>query len=286
MKNKIIASILVAVFILSLASCSKETPQASGKDALHISSNEKTLFGAAARLCDVVDAVCNKAGILLNAHNNEIKIAHPDDYFLNENYILSGFSPFDTDTLDIMLLFETTGTNEQAQDVFKPYAGSMNIFYEPSKDEYKLTFSSENSVLTYSAQYNKKNDSFIYSLTEFDGTKEKIVSFIEFVPYFDNAYFLQSESSRLYVKFEEDGSIIKFFCSTLKEGNKNSIKKALYPHSTVASAYNFVVSEKQSKYETLVSFEDEIMEYTDNSSVSSKTIVMEASKYASAFYNS
>ena len=105
---KKLSALAVAILILvAFAGCGKKTPEpARTKNTLVLSDESKTLLGARARFNDVISVVKEEVRILEDSHNENIRLAEPDNYFLNENYILSSFDPFNIADLSLTDYFD------------------------------------------------------------------------------------------------------------------------------------------------------------------------------------
>lgn len=250
---------------------------------LSITNDEKSFLGCKSRFEAVVFAMKSKITVLENAHNTVIMSGDKEEYFLDENYILTTFEPFMLNTLSITENFTPDMTNEKAQDVFKLQSEGMDIDFKSKNNVTELMFVSESLVKTYTAEYDKKSDSLRYSYTVESGETETIEEFLEFMQIEKNIYIIQSRYERCYIEFDKNGEIIYFCCGKLNGGEFSSDESIFINNGEEFDRF-WVVSKGKTEYLNIHTFENEILTHEDQSSGPWKTIKINAVDYESAFY--
>lgn len=250
---------------------------------LTITNEEKTFQGCKSRYESVVSAMKSKITVLESAHNDVIRSGNKDEYFLDENYILTTFEPFSLGTLSITESFTPDMTNEKAQDYFKLQSDGMDIDFKSKNGLTELTFVSESLVKTYTAEYDKKSDSLKYSYTVESGDEETVEEFLEFKQIKKNVYIIQSRYERCYIEFDKNGEIIYFCFGKLNEG-EFSAEESIFNETENEPDRFWVLSRGKTSYSGIHTFENEILTHEDQSSGPWKTIKINAVDYESAFY--
>lgn len=250
---------------------------------LSITNEEKTFLGCKSRLDAVISAMSSKISTLENAHNAVIKAENKEEYFLDENYILTSFEPFVLSSISITDGFTDDMTNEKAQDYYKLQSGGLDIIYSADGESYELMFVSESLVKTYTAEYNQKSDSLRYIYSVESGGNETVEEFLEFVRVGDKAYVIQSKNDRCYIEFNKSGEIISFCCGRLSN-DEFTLDETVYPESKEELDSFWVLSKGKPSYSGIHSYENGILTHEDCSSGPWKTIKINAEDYASAFY--
>ncbi|MEE1012086.1 MAG: hypothetical protein U0L11_08670 [Acutalibacteraceae bacterium] len=280
---KKIASFFLAVLLLLCCSCGKKEKNIiRTADMLSITNEEKSFLGCKSRYEAVLSAMKTKITVLENAHNTVIMSGNKEEYFLDENYILTSFEPFILSTLSITENFTPDMTNEKAQDTFKIQSEGMDINFSSKNDISELMFVSESLVKTYTAEYDKKNDSLKYSYTVESGGEETVEEFVEFRQLGKNTYIIQSRYERCYIEFDKNGEIIYFCCGKLNEG-EFSADESIFTSTEELDNF-WVISRGKSAFSNIHTFENEILTHEDRSSGPWKTIKINAVDYESAFY--
>ncbi len=277
---------LLAALLLILCSCSKEEPEKiKTADMLNITNTEESFNGCRERLSSVLTAMKSKVSVLEAEHNRSIKIENPAEFFLDKNYIHTAFEPFLLNSGDIADGFTTEMTAETAKSFYSLYVNNEDIIYESDgKTNYLLKFVSEDSVREFSAEYNKKADSFRYIVkTENDGG-ELIEEFLEFVKLSDSTYVMQSQKERCYIEFNEEDEIVSFYCGELRD-DTFLLDESIFPAPDVKIDKHWVLSRGKSQFSNIHVFEDGILTHEDCSSGPWKSIKIVAKNYESAFYS-
>ena len=277
-------SLTIAFLLIFLCSCKgDEPPVHKTADMLSITNEDKTFLGCKSRLDAVISAMSSKISTLENAHNAVIKAENSEDYFLNENYILTSFEPFVISSLSITEGFTDDMTNEKAQDFYNLQSEGLDIIYNGSKGNHELMFVSEALVKTYTAEYDKKNDSLRYIFSIEENGNETVEEFLEFICIGNSSYIIQSRNERCYIEFNKNGEIQFFCCAKLGNG-EFSIDESVYPEMQADADSFWVLSEGKPSYSGIHTFENGILTHEDCSSGPWKTIKINADDYASAFY--
>lgn len=270
--------------MLFMCSCKKEeTNKYKTADMLNITNEEKTFLGCKSRFDAVISAMSAKITTLENAHNAVIKAENKEEYFLDENYILTSFEPFVLSTISITEGFTADMTNEKAQDYYKLQSEGLDISFKGENETYELMFVSESLVKTYTAEYNKKSDSLRYFYTVESGEAEAVEEFLEFMQIKDGVYVIQSKTYRCYIEFSKNGEIDYFCCGKLNEG-EFTVDESIFTSSDEVFDGFWVLSKGKPSYSNIHTFENNILTHEDCSSGPWKTIKINAEDYASAFY--
>lgn len=278
---------LLAVLLLLLCSCSKEEEEKIyTPDMLYITNNEETFIGCRERFLDVIKAMTAKVSILEAGHNKTIQVNNPSEYFLENDYILTAFEPFPLGSFDLPIVggFTADMDKESAQTYYDtPTRNSDISFKSDGESSFLLKFISEETTEEYSAEFDKKADSFryIYS-TENNGTEE-IKEFIEFIKIGENSYAVQSKTTRCIIEFDGDNKIVSFCCGELRSG-EFTIEDSIFPIPSGNIGKNWVLSEGKSQFSNIHTFEDGILTHEDCSSGPWKSIKINEKDYESAFY--
>lgn len=279
---------LFSVILFVLSSCSKEEePKIYTPDMLSITNTEKTFNGCRLRFLDVVDAMTAKVSVLESGHNKTIEVNNPSEYFLESDYILTAFEPFPLGTFDLPIVggFTKDMNEEDAQKYYDTPTRNCDISYKSDgESSFVLRFISEEMTEEYSAEFDKKNDSFryIYSI-ENNGTEE-IVEFIEFAKASENVYAMQSKTTRCFIEFDNDGNIISFCCGKLRNG-EFTVEDGFFPSPALTVGKSWVLSNGKAQFSNIHTFEDGILTHEDCSSGPWKSVKINEKDYESAFYS-
>ena len=280
--KKIIAVMLVIVITL-FCSCSKKNQTViKTADMLNITNTDKTFLGCLDRFEAVVAAMSAKISILEDAHNKVIESGNKTEYFLEEDYILTSFEPFVLESISVVQGFTEDMTNEAAQDYYKLQSEEMDITFSSDDESYELTFVSESTVKNYTAEYDEKNDSLRYVYSVEESGEETVEEFLEFTKTEDGAYVIQNGTTRCYIEFNKDDEIVYFCCGELYEGEFTP-DESVYPAPEKGIDGFWVTSGSKSAFNSIHTFEDNLLTHEDRSSGPWKTVRIDAEKYASAF---
>ena len=278
------AAILLAVMMLFLCACSdKDDGRAKTADMLNITNTDKTFLGCLSRFDSVVEAMTAKIPILEGAHNAVIESGNKTEYFLDENYILTSFEPFVLNSVSVVQGFTADMTNEAAQDYYKLQSEGMDITFTSEGENYELRFVSESTVKVYTAEYDAKNDSLRYVYTVEDSGEETVEEFLEFTKTENGAYLIQSGTARCFIKFNSDDEIENFCCGELYEG-EFTLDESVYPVQEEELDEFWVTERGKTLFNSIHTFEDNLLTHEDRSSGPWKTVRIDAENYASAFY--
>ncbi len=275
----------MAVIILLLCSCSgnDEISERKSADMLYITNTDSDFLGCKSRLEAVISAMTAKVTVLENAHNNSVKINSENEYFLEKDYILTVFEPFSDTSLDIADNFNSELDENTAKTVFASQSNGMNILYDSDGESYfDLQMISEVLTKQYYAEYNEKNDSFRYIHSLEDTNGEYVEEFLEFEKTAENSYIIQSDSTRCYIEFNEDGEILYFCCGQLRDGSF-SFDESFYEEENAPSGKSWVLARGKSQYSNIHTFENGVLTHEDCSSGPWKSVKIVESDFASAF---
>ena len=277
---------LIAVILILLCSCSKNEPEVNKTaDMLTITNTEKTFAGCRERMADVLRAVKAKVDVLEAEHNRAIKIENPDEYFLDTDYIHTAFDPFLLASEEIANSFTAEMTDEAAISFYSNFSNGAQTIYESDGESYfTVKFVSENMTREYSAEYDKKNDSFIYTVTVETEEGVTVEEFLEFTKGKKGEYVIQSLSERFFVEFDKEDNIVTFCCGKLRN-DSFSVDESVYPSPEKTIDEHWVLSKGKSQFLSIHSFEDGVLTHEDCSSGPWKSISIIARDYESAFYN-
>lgn len=280
--------LLLAVLMLCLCSCGGGKTKTTVKTAgmLNITNSDKTYLGCRSRYNSVLTAVKEKVNVLEEQHNAEIRQKNSSDYFLQSDYILTTFEPFQCGAISLTDRFDGDMTDERAKEEYKLESAGMDIeFTSKGGSEYILRFVSEGLTKSYNAEYDKKNDAFRFIFTADEDSSGKMSEFLEFARTADGVYLIQSSKARCFVSFDSDGNIVSFCCAELDTGSY-SIDESVYPDPDFmgSAAESWATARGEDACVRLHSFSDGVLVHKDRSSGELKTVEMIAADYASAFY--
>lgn len=252
---------------------------------LNITNTEKTFAGSLERFSSVISAMKAKVSVPESGHNKAIRVQNPDEYFLENDYIHTAFEPFVVSSFEITEGFRSDMTDEEAKNFYKLMSNGADIVFESDGEtSFSLKFVSEELTEAYSAEYNKKADSFRYVFKTEDGEGEHIKEFLEFLKAENGAYIIQSNTTRCYIEFDSDGKIVYFACGELRNG-AFSIEESIFPIPEESIGRQWVLSKGKSQFSNIHIFEDGILTHEDCSSGPWKSIKIDTASYESAFYN-
>ena len=280
---KKIFAVLLALMLLFLCACSdKGDNRVITADMLNITNTDKDFQGCLSRFEAVLSAMSAKISILEDAHNKVISSENKNEYFLDENYILTSFEPFITETLSITEGFTADMTNQTAQDYYKLQSEGMDISFSYDGANYELTFVSETMSKSYTAEYDEETDSLRYTYAVEDGDEETVEEFLEFSKTESGAYIIQSRYSRCYIEFNKNDEIVYFCCGTLYDG-EFTLDESIYPEREKEPDGYWVISRGKSSYSGIHTFEDNVLIHEDRSGGPWKTVRINGENFASAF---
>ena len=280
---KKIFAVLLALMLLFLCACSdKGDNRVITADMLNITNTDKDFQGCLSRFEAVLSAMSAKISILEDAHNKVISSENKNEYFLDENYILTSFEPFITETLSITEGFTADMTNQTAQDYYKLQSEGMDISFSYDGANYELTFVSETMSKSYTTEYDEETDSLRYTYAVEDGDEETVEEFLEFSKTESGAYIIQSRYSRCYIEFNKNDEIVYFCCGTLYDG-EFTLDESIYPEREKEPDGYWVISRGKSSYSGIHTFEDNVLIHEDRSGGPWKTVRINGENFASAF---
>ena len=278
---------LFAVLLLVLCSCSNGggNERLITADMLNITNTEQTFAGCLDRFNSVISAMKAKVSILEAEHNKSIKVQNPNEYFLENDYILTAFEPFLTSSISITNGFTADMTADAAKDFYKLQSRGMDVVYtSDGKTSFSLKFVSEELIEEYTAEYNQKADSFRFVFKTENGDGERIEEFLEFAKAPNGAYIMQSKTSRCFIEFDADDKIIAFCAGELRS-EEFSLDESVFPSTEQPLGKSWVLSRGKSQFLNIHTFENGILTHEECSSGPWKSIKIDAEGYASAFYS-
>lgn len=285
--KKIISALLAATLLL-FAGCGSDknnvttvatTSVPKSADMLNITSKSRNYSDSVKRYYAVLEAVKNKTQILEKEHNKQIEAENPDKYFLDENYIMTAFDPFILTDFSLTENFSAKLTKAEIDETFAFKANGAEIIFENNgENSYRLSLVDEISLREYNVDYNTK-DSFRYVLTTESGETTVVNEMLEFGNN-ANTYFIQSKTSRLFVQFDNNGNIVYFCCSTLKNGSYGD-SESIYPDASPAKEW--VTERNKDDYMSIYTYENGILTHEDSSSGPWKTFTIYESEFQNAF---
>ncbi len=217
MKKKIL-SVLSVICLLLTASCGKPEQKIIYRDTLIIENTQSTFEGARERFYAVLNSLKTRVNLLEESHNTAIEQENPDSYFLDSNYILRAFDPFNIPSLEITEKIDDAVDEQNAADIFENEAEGSSVIFARTGSGYTLKFMSETLTRIYDASYDAKTDSLRFVYSQETPLQDKDIEFLEFAKAEENSYAIQSNKARCYITFDEDGNIISFKCAELNEG--------------------------------------------------------------------
>ena len=279
-------SALILVLLLLLCSCTKDEPQKIiTPDMLNITNTEKNVFGCLERYASVLSAIKTKVSVLETEHNRVIEHSGVSEYFLEKDYILTAFEPFQITNSQIIYSITPELNSENAADVFSLDAAGKDVIYESDGEKsFVLRFVSEEDAKEFSLEYNKKTDSFRYShTTENKEGDETLIEFLEFTCLKNGTYVIQSIDTRCTVNFDNEGNITDFCCGQLSQ-EAFTLDESVFDIHPESADKHWVLSRGKLKFSNIHTFENGILTHEDCSSGPWKTVEIEAKNFESAFY--
>ncbi len=280
---KKLISVFLASLMMLLCSCAKNEPiTQKTPDMLSITNDDKSFSGGKSRFNAVISAMNTKISTLEKSHNEIIRVENPQEYFLDENYILTSFEPFLLGSFSITDGFDTDMTNEKAADYYKQQSEGFDVSFSSNGESYELIFTSETLIKIYTAEYSKKTNGIRYEYSVEQNGSETVEEFLEFIQTDKNSYAIQSNTERCYIEFSEEGEIIYFSCGKLRSG-KFSAQNSIFSDSGEYDGF-WVTEKGKPNYLSIHTYENGILTHEDCSSGPWKTIRINADDHASAFY--
>lgn len=274
--------VLLTVFLCSCDSGGNK-PEATTRapktaDMLVLSSNKKKYSECVKRYHAVITAVKNKIQILETEHNKSIQAEFPDDFFLTDDYIPTGFDPFILSDFMLTESFDSSMDSEKAEQTYANVIPGADIQFENDSDSsYILRLVTEEYMKEYEVDYST-NDSFRFFSRSEQGDETKLEEMLEFAKN-GNTYYVQSLNARLFVQFDGDGNIVSFSCATLKDSTYKN--ESFFPK--INEEKDWVTDRDKSAYLNIHTYENGILVHEDCSSGPWKTVSINESDYATAF---
>ncbi len=282
--KKLICLALAALMLMLTASCGAGEPQMIYKDTLVITNEEKTFEGAKERYRAVLESLKTRVTLLEESHNQSVRIENPDSYFLDDNYILRSFDPFTVSSFEMTDKVNDSVSAENAPDIFKDDAENSSVIFTREDSGYTLRFMNEGLTASYKTEYDSKTDSFRFTYNE-DGQSPELKSeFLEFITVSSGAYIIQSNKSRCYIEYDENGNIVTFTCSTLKD-KEYSLQDSVFGSSAAALTVfrSRIDNGKKTDYESIREYSEGVLTHIDTVEDKVNEIQIYADIYASAF---
>ncbi len=281
---KRLSCLLLASLLLLLTACSSEEVKPVYKDTLVITNDEKSFTGAEERCFAVIESMKTRVNLLEESHNEALKVENPDSYFLDENYIHRSFDPFIIPSLEITDKITESVNEENAASVFENEAGNSSVIFKREGEGYTLSFMNEGVTKSYTAEYDPKTDSFRFVYREEGQAAQELTEFIEFVTVSAGVYAIQSNLSRCWIVFDENGNIESFTCSTLKD-KSYSLDDSIYGASSTALTLfkSKIDNGKKTSYESVREYNEGVLTHIDTVEEKINEVQIYAERYASAF---
>lgn len=282
--KKVFALLFVIVLIFTSCSGNGNVPEMKTADMLDITNTDLDFQGCKSRFDAVLSAMKSKVSVLENAHNTTIKASAENEYFLEKDYILTSFEPFNMKSFDITDKFASELTAETAKSLFALEANGMEILLDTDgKSFFDLQMISEITVKEFTVQYNEKSDSFryVYSIENLSGVKTE--EFLEFVKEKDGVYLIQSKTTRCVVEFNNKGEIVRFCCGELN-GGEFTVEESIFESEKRDISETWVLARGKSKYSNIHTYSEGVLSHEDCSSGPWKSVRINESDFASAFY--
>lgn len=274
--------ILLTVFLCSCGSGRNEpettTRAAKTADMLVLSSNKKNYSECVKRYHAVLSAVKNKISILEAEHNKSIQSEHPDDFFLTDEYIPTGFDPFVLTDFTVTEAFDSSMDTEKAKQTYSSIVSGAEVQFENDSDSsYILRLVTEEYLKEYEVDYSS-NDSFRFFSRSESGDETTLDEMLEFAKN-GNTYYIQSLTARLFVQFDGEGNIVSFSCATLKDSTYKN--ESFFPK--INEEKDWVTDRDKSQYLNIHTYENGVLIHEDCSSGPWKTVSINENNYANAF---
>lgn len=283
--KRIIALAVAIVLILCSCSSKPEVPEMKTADMLDITNTDRDFQGCRSRFESVISAMKSKVVILENAHNDMVKSNAESEYFLEKDFVLTGFDPFVLSEFGITSLLDSEFTQEAAKKAFPDISSGTEIIYTSNGvSEFSLQMVSEPEIKEYSVEYSEKHDGFryVYSVEDSDGEKTK--EFLEFLKDKDGNYIIQSNTGRCVIGFDNQDRIVSF-CYGELNGGEFSLDESLFEQKKVEVSDNWVLEKAKSNYISIHTYEDRVLTHEDCSSGPWKSIRINEDDFGSAIYS-
>lgn len=280
MKKAIGLLLIVCIFLM--AGCAKKEPAiVITKNMLAYDNDSKTFLAAKGRFEAIVEVIKTEVTLLENSHNEDVMLEFPDNYFLNEDYILNSFDPFNIADFDLTENFDEKTDESSAAVYYENKANGREVQYFFEDRTYTLKFFGEavNDIYTVKCSKDYKSFSFMHMSVSSEG--EKCEDFLDFIVLPGNAYAIQSAENRCYITFDNEGHIEYFRVSSLKDGF-NTPDDTIFD-SSVTPGKNWVTKNKGGSYNSIVEFDDGILTIQDSSTGTVKETIINEADYASVF---
>ena len=247
-------------------------------DMLILPTNKKNYSDCVKRYYAVVSAVKNKVQVLEAEHNKTIEAQNPEKFFLDDEYIATGFEPFLLNEFSITENFDYTMDEAKAREDFALQSNGADIQFEKNTtNSFVLRFVEEESLREYAVDYSS-GDSFKYVSTHENGNETTVSEMLEFAKK-NSAYYIQSLNTRMYVQFDTNGNIVYFCCSTLKDGNY--LDESIYPQTDASNQW--ATNRDKDNYLSIHTYQNGVLIHEECSSGPWKTVTINESDYAQAF---
>ena len=282
---KKISALLLVLLTVFLCSCDsgKNQPETTSRtpktaDMLVLTSNKKNYSECVKRYHAVLTAVKNKVQILESEHNKSVQAEFPDDFFLTDDYIPTGFDPFILKDFTLTEAFDSSMNSEKAKQTYASVVSGADIQFENEADSrYTLRLVTEEYLKEYEVEYSS-DDAFRFFSRSEQGDTSQLDEMLEFAKS-GNTYYIQSLTARLFVQFDGNGNIISFCCATLK--NSTYQNESFFPD--IDEEKDWVTDRDKSAYLSIHSYENGVLIHEDCSSGPWKTVSINENNYANAF---
>ncbi len=231
--KKLFSFVVLIALVLSLATCGGETGQGNGTDSAASgdhslgtdSGTEQALSGFAlghSLYTKVIADMKAAVGDSIEANNEALEIADPDNYINNSAYLNVHYSPFSSYRL---LLIADLGREKGIETVERAYAlyGYKDISVSKTEKGYSLSYKLEKDGKAQSCTeeiFCKDNGSFTM-LCHTDGAE---AYFIDFCVIGEGEYALQNQTDRAIVKYENSTIVSVLHSETVNDYDYSSGK--------------------------------------------------------------
>lgn len=266
--------------VLALCSCSSEPEQAPPHTAgvLYFSNESKDYAGCATRAQEVVTALTEKVDMLIDKNNAAVESRVPIKFFLEQDYILTNFSPFMSDYFAYTLKFSDDAAENGSIDTFTDFGEDTSVLFEETdKNVYRLTVEGGNGAYKLSGEYSRKNNSLSYNRVAFDEESEDLTEFLDFVYVKDSGYYIQNSRERCVINFDENGAVlsIDYSCLAAEEKSYEIENDSIFPDAKSATETlpsRWTAGGDKDRYSCIYSYSGGTLTYEDCSSGEWKTV--------------
>lgn len=282
--KRIIALSAAIVFLFCSCKSNADNQKPRTSDMLDITNTELNYQGCVSRFEAVVSAIKSKVTVLEEAHNNTVKANSENEYFFEDDYVLTAFEPYMLSGFELTYEFDSDFNAETAKNTFAHISEGMEMLYDSDgESKFSLQMISETVIKKYDVEYNKKSDSFRYINTVEEAGNTYVVEFLEFSRDDSGRYLIQSNKTRCVVEFNDEDKIVYFCCGMLNAG-EFIVDESDSEDGEITADESWVLERGKASYLNIHTYEDGILTHDDCSSGPWKSISISEYDYGSAFY--